>query len=141
MNQEQHRILLIAPRKNIISKFKQLQATGIPMSDRPERDNSLDVQPGTDEDTLRAAPVPEALNRNLRCCVPCKLVKTLEQFYEQGCENCTFLEMEGDRERIEDSTTTEFHVRISCAAYSQYEYFYIYVVMYTYAGLGCRGGP
>ena len=85
------------------------------MSDRPERDSGLDVQPGFDEDALTAAPVPEALNRNLRCCVPCKLVKTLEQFYEQGCENCTFLEMEGDRERIEDSTTTEFHVRLFAA--------------------------
>lgn len=59
----------------------------------------------------RAAPVPEVLNRNLRCCIPCRLVKTLEQFYDQGCENCTFLDMEGDRERIEDCTTTEFHVR------------------------------
>lgn len=63
------------------------------------------------EEDIRAAPVPEALNRNLRCCIPCRLVKTLEQFYEQGCENCTFLDMEGDRERIEDCTTTEFHVR------------------------------
>ena len=58
------------------------------------------------------APVPEALNRTLRCCIPCRLVKTLEQFYDQGCENCPFLQMEGDRERIEDSTTTEFHVRV-----------------------------
>jgi transcription elongation factor SPT4 len=54
------------------------------------------------------APVPEALNRNLRCCVTCRLLKTLEQFYQQGCENCTFLDLEGDRERIEDCTTTEF---------------------------------
>lgn len=61
------------------------------------------------EEETRAAPVPEALNRNLRCCIPCRLVKTLEQFYDQGCENCTFLDMEGDRERIEDCTTTEFH--------------------------------
>ncbi len=69
------------------------------------------VQEGMGEEDVRVAPVPEALNRNLRCCVPCRLVKTLEQFFEQGCENCQFLEMEGDRERIEDSTTTEFHVR------------------------------
>jgi len=66
----------------------------------------------TSEGTV--APVPDALNRNLRCCVPCRLVKTLEQFFEQGCENCPFLQMEGDRERIEDSTTTEFHVRLTC---------------------------
>jgi transcription elongation factor SPT4 len=54
------------------------------------------------------AAVPEALNRNLRCCNSCHLVKTLEQFYQQGCENCSYLEMAGDRERIEDCTTTEF---------------------------------
>jgi len=57
------------------------------------------------------APVPDALNRNLRCCVPCHLVKTLEQFYESGCENCPFLQMDGDRGRIEESTTTDFQVR------------------------------
>ena len=50
---------------------------------------------------------PEAL-KNLRCCIACRLVKTLEQFYQQGCENCHFLNLEGDRERIEDCTTTEF---------------------------------
>lgn len=70
------------------------------------------VQEGSGEEEARVAPVPEALNRNLRCCVPCRLVKTLEQFFEQGCENCHFLDMEGDRERIEDCTTTEFHVRV-----------------------------
>lgn len=56
------------------------------------------------------APPPTEFNRNLRCCVPCRLVKTYDQFLQQGCENCPFLEMEGDRERIEDCTTTEFQV-------------------------------
>ena len=60
------------------------------------------------DDGPLSAPVPEALNRNLRCCIACRLIKTLEQFYQQGCENCTFLNLEGDRERIEDCTTTEF---------------------------------
>ena len=84
------------------------------MSEYPTTEFTDDPQAtalATDEEETRAAPVPEALNRNLRCCIPCRLVKTLEQFYEQGCENCTFLDMEGDRERIEDCTTTEFHVR------------------------------
>ena len=56
------------------------------------------------------APAPAEFTRNLRCCVTCRLVKTLDQFYEQGCENCGFLEMAEDRERIEDCTTTEFQV-------------------------------
>lgn len=58
------------------------------------------------------APPPTEFNKNLRCCVPCRLVKTLDQFYEQGCENCPFLEMIGDRERIDDCTTTEFTVGV-----------------------------
>lgn len=56
------------------------------------------------------APAPAEFNRNLRCCVTCRLVKTLDQFYEQGCENCPFLDMVEDRERIDDCTTTEFQV-------------------------------
>lgn len=77
-----------------------------------EANNSDHDDPGIDQtdrgEASVHAPVPEALNRNLRCCIPCRLVKTLEQFYQQGCENCTFLDLEGDRERIEDCTTTEF---------------------------------
>lgn len=56
-----------------------------------------------------AAP-PTEWGKGLRCCVSCHLVKTFEQFYEQGCENCSFLALEGDRERIYDATTTEYHV-------------------------------
>lgn len=68
------------------------------------------VLPSSHSLALRVPPLvrfPEAL-KNLRCCIACRLVKTLEQFYQQGCENCHFLNLEGDRERIEDCTTTEF---------------------------------
>ena len=106
---------------------------------------------------------PTDLGRSLRCCVPCRLVKTFEQFYEQarawgccaalrdaacsglrrldaprccpppgrrlltaclssivqscvqGCENCPYLDMEGDRERVFDCTTSEFKVGCACA--------------------------
>lgn len=51
--------------------------------------------------------------KSLRCCIPCRLVKSFEQFYEEGCENCVYLQMEGDPERIDDCTTTEFSVRLS----------------------------
>ena len=57
------------------------------------------------------AAVPTEWGKNLRCCVPCRLLKTFEQFYDQGCENCPFLAMDGDRDRIFDCTTTEFQVR------------------------------
>ncbi|PSC73674.1 transcription elongation factor SPT4-like protein 2-like [Micractinium conductrix] len=67
---------------------------------------------GGDGDKLVAQP-PTDLGKSLRCCVPCRLVKTFEQFYEQGCENCPFLEMEGDRERVFDCTTSEFKGMVS----------------------------
>eukprot|EP00958_Prasinococcus_capsulatus_P017841 scaffold2045_cov404-Prasinococcus_capsulatus_cf.AAC.34 len=53
-------------------------------------------------------PVPTEFGKGLRCCINCKLVKTLQQFLEEGCENCAFLGIEGDRERMFDCTTTNF---------------------------------
>ena len=63
------------------------------------------------------APAPTEWGKNLRCCIPCRLVKTLDQFYEQGCENCPYLGMEGDRERVYECTTTEFQVRARAPAH------------------------
>lgn len=63
-----------------------------------------------DQASELVAPAPTEWGKGLRCCVPCHLVKTFEQFYEEGCQNCPFLGMEGDRERIYDATTTDFHV-------------------------------
>lgn len=62
------------------------------------------------QDAGIVASAPTEWGKGLRCCVPCQLVKTFEQFYEQGCENCPYLAMDGDRERIYDATTTDFHV-------------------------------
>lgn len=56
---------------------------------------------------------PTELGKSLRCCVPCRLIKTFEQFYEVGCENCPYLDMEGDRERVFDCTTSEFKGMVS----------------------------
>lgn len=65
-----------------------------------------DQEPGT------SAPPPTELGKNLRCCYGCRLVKSFAQFYEQGCDNCPFLALDGDKERIYDSTTTEFSVSV-----------------------------
>ena len=65
---------------------------------------------------LQGAPAPTDLGKSLRCCGVCRLVKTFEQFYDSGCENCAFLEMEGDKERVFDCTTTEFKVRQASGA-------------------------
>ena len=41
---------------------------------------------------LAQASVPDAL-RGIRACKRCGILKTLEQFVNEGCENCPFLDM------------------------------------------------
>ncbi len=56
------------------------------------------------------APPPQEFGKTMRCCMGCSLIKTAEQFFEQGCENCLFLEIREDRDRVFDCTTSEFQV-------------------------------
>lgn len=60
-----------------------------------------------------AAEPPMELGRTLRCCLRCRLLKSFNQFYDQGCENCPFLSLREDRDRINDATTTNFSGMIS----------------------------
>jgi transcription elongation factor SPT4 len=56
----------------------------------------------------RPAPIPNTLS-GLRACIPCLLVKTHQQFYEDGCENCEqALELSGNESTILDVTTENF---------------------------------
>mmetsp|Transcript_19903 Transcript_19903/g.63338 ORF Transcript_19903/g.63338 Transcript_19903/m.63338 type:complete len:122 (+) Transcript_19903:79-444(+) len=66
---------------------------------------------GADEGTY--ATVPTDFGNKCRACLRCMLVKTLEQFTEGGCDNCVFLSMEGDRDRVLDCTTTSFDGMVS----------------------------
>jgi transcription elongation factor SPT4 len=34
---------------------------------------------------------PMELGRALRCCMRCRLLKSFDQFFDQGCDNCPFL--------------------------------------------------
>ncbi|CAI5482397.1 unnamed protein product [Closterium sp. NIES-64] len=61
-----------------------------------------------------AAEVPTDVGRHLRACLRCSLLKTYDQFYANGCENCPFFEMDGDEERVKDATTANFSGIISC---------------------------
>mmetsp|Transcript_37138 Transcript_37138/g.46461 ORF Transcript_37138/g.46461 Transcript_37138/m.46461 type:complete len:96 (+) Transcript_37138:277-564(+) len=58
-------------------------------------------------DKEMVANIPNEI-RGLRACIPCLLVKTFTQFYEQGCENCEFLALQDDRERCMEITTDQF---------------------------------
>jgi transcription elongation factor SPT4 len=43
-------------------------------------------------DDLANASVPNAL-RGIRACKRCGILKTIDQFVREGCENCPFLDM------------------------------------------------
>mmetsp|Transcript_12939 Transcript_12939/g.22994 ORF Transcript_12939/g.22994 Transcript_12939/m.22994 type:complete len:133 (-) Transcript_12939:162-560(-) len=74
-----------------------------------------DFEDDVDEDMGAAeyAAVPDVL-KSLRACIPCLLIKTYRQFFEDGCENCPHLsgmgkiDMKGVKEDINNITTTEF---------------------------------
>ncbi|KAJ5075481.1 suppressor of ty 4 [Anaeramoeba ignava] len=43
-----------------------------------------------------------------RACLSCGLVKTFEQFNQDGCENCPFLSLKNNKEGINECTTPSF---------------------------------
>lgn len=79
-----------------------------------EDEENLDEEIPVQVDDLSRAPVPNQL-KGLRACKRCGLIKTYEQFYEEGCENCPFLEMAEFPERA-NSCTTPFFEGMSAVA-------------------------
>ncbi|XP_071519454.1 transcription elongation factor SPT4-A [Panulirus ornatus] len=52
--------------------------------------------------------IPKDL-RNLRACLVCSLVKTLDMFESDGCDNCDeFLRMKQNRDQVFDCTSSNF---------------------------------
>merc|ERR1712110_1338952 len=52
--------------------------------------------------------VPKDL-RQLRACLSCSLVKTFDQWENDGCENCdVFLHMKNNRDNVYDMTSSNF---------------------------------
>jgi transcription elongation factor SPT4 len=56
---------------------------------------------------LANASVPNRIN-TIRACKRCGLLKAQGQFYDEGCENCPFLDMADNMERV-NSCTTAFY--------------------------------
>ncbi|CAB4059904.1 SUPT4H1 [Lepeophtheirus salmonis] len=55
-----------------------------------------------------ASIIPKDL-RQLRACLVCSLVKTFEQFENDGCDNCDrFLNLKHNRENVYDCTSSNF---------------------------------
>ena len=66
---------------------------------------------GEDQD-LKFMVVPSDLKK-LRACLRCYLVKTESQFLGDGCENCAFLRLDEDREKVYQCTTSSFQGVVS----------------------------
>ena len=57
--------------------------------------------------------IPKDLRR-LRCCLRCHLIKNMDQFVAEGCENCPELSgMKGSQERVNEMTTDKYHGFVS----------------------------
>nr|NP_001071824.1 SPT4 protein [Ciona intestinalis]BAE06712.1 Ci-SPT4 [Ciona intestinalis] len=60
--------------------------------------------------------VPKSL-RNMRACLLCSLIKTMDQFEYDGCDNCDeYLHMRGNRDMVYDCTSSSFDGIISMMA-------------------------
>ncbi|KAL4002631.1 Transcription elongation factor SPT4 [Acanthocheilonema viteae] len=47
--------------------------------------------------------------RNLRACLLCSMIKSVEQFEMDGCDNCErYLGMKGDEEKVSECTSSNF---------------------------------
>ena len=55
------------------------------------------------------ADVPNDL-KSLRACLRCSLLKSFQQFYENGCENCDhFLYMKDSAARVHEVVTSNYY--------------------------------
>lgn len=61
---------------------------------------------------LARASTPASI-RGIRACKRCGLLKTLDQFLNEGCENCPFLEMGDDPERCNSCTSAFFEGQVA----------------------------
>lgn len=50
----------------------------------------------------------ELTSSKMRACMSCSIIKSLSQFVEYGCENCEFMNYDGDKERAGACTTNAF---------------------------------
>ena len=59
-----------------------------------------------DDEDFMTTQIPTNL-KALRACLRCYLIKSFDQFLDEGCENCDFLAMQDDRKRV-----SSCHVRV-----------------------------
>lgn len=62
---------------------------------------------GHQEVDARVVPLETAQSK-LKACMSCSLIKTANQFYENGCENCPFIHYQHDKDKVGQCTTSNF---------------------------------
>ena len=80
------------------------------LHDDEEEEEGEPLPPKVEE--LAQASVPKAL-KGVRSCMRCGIIKTIDQFLEDGCENCPFLDMESNHERCNLCTTAFFEGQVA----------------------------
>ncbi|KAJ8558647.1 hypothetical protein ON010_g8805 [Phytophthora cinnamomi] len=93
---------MLVPRQFIDRTSPRHYSTGTTAMSRmrDEEDEELD-------ESFQHADIPNTF-RELRACMTCSLIKTFTQFYDTGCENCAFLQMADNRQRVAECTSAYF---------------------------------
>ena len=61
---------------------------------------------------MQKASTPDNL-RSLRACLNCALIKSADQFVEEGCDNCPHLEIQKSTSMMHHCTTKNFYGTIA----------------------------
>jgi len=82
----------------------------------PSKRPSISPQPHPAAMASSAAYIPPGQQRNMRACMVCSIVRTHQQFLQQGCPNCEdILELINNPEQINDCTSQVFEGLITVA--------------------------
>mmetsp|Transcript_5028 Transcript_5028/g.6505 ORF Transcript_5028/g.6505 Transcript_5028/m.6505 type:complete len:140 (+) Transcript_5028:94-513(+) len=84
------------------------------------RDDEIDDVDDVEEGEEVPLPIADLANASapnhiagMRACKRCGILKTLNQFLDDGCENCPFFDMEDDRQKTEMYTTAFFEGEVA----------------------------
>jgi len=67
----------------------------------------IDEDDYDDDQQYETGDVPQKLNK-LRACMVCGLVKEYKQFLHYGCDNCQVLQIQGEKDKVDMTTTPNF---------------------------------
>lgn len=86
-------------------------STPAPVNPVTESAETAETAESTDQNNEMASAnnfIPMGQFRNMRACMVCAIIKTQQQFLNNGCPNCAFLELRGNQEGVQDCTSQVF---------------------------------